>query len=249
MAEEQTAVQNTESATDAEATTNAADAKASQEAPQAEAKQAAAPKKNYAVLSDSDKTAEDGVEEATAGDSQEGGDAKASEEDGDTQVPVEYEFQVPEGFEKMDDRAIDSFVPICRQLKLSNEQAQGLLDAHVAQLLEGQKQSVEQWASKQEENYSTRLADREIGGEIGSDSWKTKQQIIKTAVSDLPDTEFKKAFMEGNGAVAMNDPGLVRLLYRYGKLISESQFREGVPRVRTKQPGQLQFNASDHANP
>ena len=242
MAEEQ-AVQNTESASTTEGTTIAGDASLIS---------LKAGEKDSAVAAGSNtESATDGegnVKEATAGDSQEGGDAEASEEDGGTQTPVEYEFKTPEGFEEMNTEAIEQFIPLAKELGLSNDQGQQLVNHYADQLLHQQKAMTEGWAKQIEEHQTNVLADREIGGELGSDSFKAKQKIIRTALNDLPDSAFKKAVLNG-GAIDVNDPGLIRVLYRYGKLISESSFREGVPRVRSKVPGQLQYESSDHANP
>lgn len=79
-------------------------------------------------------------------------------------APEKYEFQAGEGVE-LDAEALKDFEPVARELNLTNEQAQKLVDAYPKILAGVQQRQADAWQAQTEEWAATVKADKEIGGD------------------------------------------------------------------------------------
>ena len=145
----------------------------------------------------------------------EGGDdpdkGKDDDEDG---APKEYEpFTMPEGVD-IDQEATDRFIPVAKELGLTQEQAQKLVDLAVADRAAAMKAVADNWNAQNEEWAKAAAADKEIGGNDHDE----KVAIAARAIDTFGTPALKEA-LDTTGAG--NHPEFVRFCYRVGKLISE----------------------------
>ncbi|OBU04833.1 peptidase [Morganella psychrotolerans] len=126
-------------------------------------------------------------------------------------VPEKYEFKTGEG-QELDAEAVKAFEPIAKELNLSNDQAQKLVDVYgskiMPKLVEQQaaqwQQQIEQWAEQVK-------ADKALGSDesIGS----AQKAMDKFGTPEL------KTYLNDTGLG--NHPELVRIFANIGKAMSE----------------------------
>ena len=140
------------------------------------------------------------------------GDADAGEEG---ESDSYSDFTLPEGME-LDQEMLNAFTPALKEMGLTQEQVQGLVDVQ-AKLVQEQhqkqidahSQQVEQWG----EDAST---DKEYGG----DNFEQSAGLAQKAIDTFGTPELKTVLEDyGFG----NHPELVRLLYRVGKAMGEDK--------------------------
>jgi hypothetical protein len=156
-------------------------------------------------------TAEVKPDEAT-GEKSEG---EESDKDKPVDVPEKYEFTAPEGVE-LDAAAVAEFEPIAKELKLTNDQAQKLVDLQTKFV---QKQH-EQWNRTVETWVSEIKSDKEIGGQALTENVKHAQR----AITQFGTPELKAAL---DTTKMGNHPELVRVFARIGKAMAEDTFVSG----------------------
>jgi hypothetical protein len=157
-------------------------------------------------------------------------DAK-SDDDEDSGAPENYgDFELPEGME-LDEKAMEQFVPIAKELELSQEQAQKLVTLYSNQI----KAQVD----AQEETYSTIRtdwvkevkADKEIGGEKFNENVATAREAVKTFGSD--------ELTDMLNTTGLGDhPAVVKFFYKVGKAMKDDSMIKGgrppAPKDRAK---------------
>ncbi|MEX2991180.1 peptidase [Serratia fonticola] len=127
-------------------------------------------------------------------------------------VPEKYEFKAPEGVEQLDPQALAVFEPIAKELGLSQEQAQKLVDIYP----QIQQQQAEAW-SKQVTDWGDQVkADKEIGGDKLTASVGQAQRAL-----DQFGTPALREYLESSGLG--NHPELVRAFAKVGKMMSEDK--------------------------
>ena len=127
-------------------------------------------------------------------------------------VPEKYEFKAPEGVEQLDAQALAVFEPIAKELGLSQEQAQKLVDIYP----QIQQQQAEAW-SKQVTDWGDQVkADKEIGGDKLTASVGQAQKAL-----DQFGTPALREYLESSGLG--NHPELVRAFAKVGKMMSEDK--------------------------
>ncbi|HBR0871262.1 TPA: peptidase [Klebsiella pneumoniae] len=139
-------------------------------------------------------------------------------------APEKYEFQAGEGVE-LDVEALKDFEPVARELNLTNEQAQKLVDAYPKILAGVQQRQAEAWQAQTEEWAATVKADKEIGG----DKLTANLGVAQRALDTFGTPELKEYL---NGTGLGNHPELVKAFVKVGKAMSE----DGV--VTGKESGQ-----------
>lgn len=137
-------------------------------------------------------------------------DAAKAEEAKKGEAPEEYaDFTMPEGMEVAKD-ALELFVPIAKELKLTQEQAQKIVDIQAKMVVartEAWNQTLTQWQEATK-------ADKEIGG----DNFTKNVEVAQRALNTFGTPELKTALNQyGLG----NHPELVRLMVRIGNAIKE----------------------------
>ncbi|MFP7325767.1 peptidase [Serratia marcescens] len=158
------------------------------------------------------KTAE---ELAAEKDAKEKADKEAAEKAGKEKKPAapeKYEFTPPEG-QELDANALAVFEPIAKELGLSQEQAQKLVDIYP----QIQQQQAEAW-SKQVADWGEQVkADKEIGG----DKFNASVGAAQRALDQFGNTELREYL---NASGLGNHPALVRFCAKVGKAMAEDTF-------------------------
>lgn len=134
-------------------------------------------------------------------------------------APEKYEFQAGEGVE-LDTEALKDFEPVARDLNLTNEQAQKLVDAYPKILAGVQQRQAEAWQAQTEQWASDVKADKEIGGDKLTANLSAAQRAL-----DLFGTPELKEYLNTTGLG--NHPDLVKAFVKIGKAMSEDGMVDG----------------------
>ncbi|MBE4833272.1 peptidase [Enterobacter cloacae complex sp. P47BA] len=151
------------------------------------------------------------------------GDKPAEESDDEKQkqegAPEKYEFTAGEGVE-LDTEALKDFEPVARELNLTNEQAQKLVDAYPKILAGVQQRQAEAWQAQTEQWAADVKADKEIGG----DKLTANLSAAQRALEQFGDPELKE-YLDSTGLG--NHPALVKAFIKVGKAMSEDKVVTG----------------------
>lgn len=134
------------------------------------------------------------------------GEAKVEE------TEVKYDFKMPDGVEA-DEKTLADFTKFAKELKLSPESAQKLVDLRSAAVVAAKEQhaaTVKGWADEVK-------ADKELGG----DKLAENLAVAKKAI-DLGPPELK-ALLESSGLG--NHPAVFKWAHAVGKALSEDTFK------------------------
>ena len=135
-------------------------------------------------------------------------------------APEKYEFQAAEG-QELDSAAMEQFEPIARELNLSNEQAQKMVDLYGTKILPMvQQQQTEAWQKTTEQWAADVKADKEIGGDKLTANLSAAQRAL-----DLFGTPELKEYLNTTGLG--NHPDLVKTFVKIGKAMSEDGMVDG----------------------
>ncbi|EGA1174990.1 TPA: peptidase [Escherichia coli] len=142
-------------------------------------------------------------------------DKQGEKKDGDKPegAPEKYEFQAAEGVE-LDTEALKEFEPVARELNLTNEQAQKLVDAYPKILAGVQQRQAEAWQKTIEQWAADVKADKEIGGDKLISNLSAAQRAL-----DQFGTPELKEYLNTTGLG--NHPDLVKTFVKIGKAMSE----------------------------
>lgn len=130
------------------------------------------------------------------------------------EAEVKYEFKMPDGVDA-DEKTLTEFTKFAKELKLSPENAQKLVDLRSAAVVAAKEQhtaTVKGWADEVK-------ADKELGGDKLADTLA----IAKKAI-DLGPPELKE-LLETSGMG--NHPAVVKWAHTVGKALSEDTFKNG----------------------
>jgi len=167
------------------------------------------------------------------------GDAPEAEESKEEkpavgEVPETYDIKVPEGVE-LDTGTLDIFSPIFKELGLTTEGAQKLVDAYVPMLQN----------SSDNQRQESLKAYEEIVNEWRSESLKDLGADAKTALSFCAKAREKfgsdelKEVLESTGIG--NHKAMIRFMEKIGKTISEDSLVEGARRPDEKDPLKIMY--------
>ncbi|HCJ8602413.1 peptidase [Escherichia coli] len=134
-------------------------------------------------------------------------------------APEKYEFKAGEGVE-LDTEALKDFEPVARELNLTNEQAQKLVDAYPKILAGVQKRQAEAWQAQTEQWAADVKADKEIGGDKLTANLSAGQRAL-----DQFGTPELKGYLNATGLG--NHPELVKAFVKIGKSMSEDGMVDG----------------------
>lgn len=155
---------------------------------------------------------------ATAGGEQAGDSASEAPEG---EVPEKYEWTLPEGFEgELDQQAVEAFEPIARELRLTQEQANKMVELHAQSLMKANQAAREQIASQMQQWNESLRNDADFGGV----KFDQNVAVAQKAVQAFGSPELTQVLNEtGLG----NHPALVKAFHQIGKAISEDRFVMG----------------------
>lgn len=139
--------------------------------------------------------------------------AEKKDDDKPEGAPEKYEFQAAEGVE-LDTEALKEFEPVARDLNLTNEQAQKLVDAYPKILAGVQQRQAEAWQQTTEQWAADVKADKEIGGDKLTSNLSAAQRAL-----DQFGTPELKEYLNTTGLG--NHPDLVKTFVKIGKAMSE----------------------------
>lgn len=139
--------------------------------------------------------------------------AEKKESDKPEGAPEKYEFQAAEGVE-LDTEALKEFEPVAREMNLTNEQAQKLVDVYPKILAGVQQRQVEAWQQTTEQWAADVKADKEIGG----DKLPSNLSAAQRALDQFGTPELKE-YLKTTGLG--NHPDLVKTFVKIGKAMSE----------------------------
>ncbi|CAI0712139.1 Uncharacterised protein [Serratia quinivorans] len=154
-----------------------------------------------------EKTAEELVAEKAEKDA-----ADKAEKDKKPAAPEKYEFAAPEG-QELDANALSVFEPIAKELGLTQEQAQKLVDIYP----QIQQQQAEAWSKQVAEWGEQVKADKEIGG----DKFTASVGLAQRALDQFGNPELRE-YLQVSGLG--NHPALVRFCTKVGKSMAEDSF-------------------------
>ncbi|QJU41340.1 peptidase [Serratia marcescens] len=158
------------------------------------------------------KTAEELAAEKEAKEKADKEAAEKAEKEKKPAAPEKYEFSAPEG-QELDANALAVFEPIAKELGLSQEQAQKLVDIYP----QIQQQQAEAW-SKQVADWGEQVkADKEIGG----DKFNASVGAAQRALDQFGNPELREYL---NASGLGNHPALVRFCAKVGKAMAEDTF-------------------------
>lgn len=135
-------------------------------------------------------------------------------------APEKYEFKPAEG-QELDTAALEQFEPIARELNLTNEQAQKMVDLYGTKIIPMvQQQQAEAWQKTIEQWAADVKADKEIGG----DKLTANLSAAQRALDQFGDPELKE-YLASTGLG--NHPALVKAFIKVGKAMSEDKVVTG----------------------
>lgn len=138
-------------------------------------------------------------------------------------APEQYEFVAPEGH-KFDDEVLAKYSEVAKELDLSQEKAQKMLDTLAPVVNARQMAQVEEFYSDiggmPDKWADAAKADKEFGG----DKLPENMAFVKKAMDTFGTPELRNLL---NKTGIGNHPELVRAFYRAGKAISEDSFVGG----------------------
>ncbi|MGO1171213.1 MAG: peptidase [Serratia liquefaciens] len=159
-----------------------------------------------------DKPAAEKTAEELAAEKAEKDAVDKAEKDKKPAAPEKYEFAAPEG-QELDANALSVFEPIAKELGLTQEQAQKLVDIYP----QIQQQQAEAW-SKQVADWGEQVkADKEIGG----DKFTASVGLAQRALDQFGNPELRE-YLQASGLG--NHPALVRFCAKVGKSMAEDSF-------------------------
>lgn len=153
----------------------------------------------------------------TGGDaSGEGGDEDGAGKEGEGTVPENYaDFNLPEGL-SISDEYLQEIAPVFKELGLTQEQAQKVIDVHTQRAQAGEEARSEAFNQVKQEWLDAAKADKEIGGEAFDENVASAQLALKQFGSD----GLKQVLRDyGIG----NHPEVIRVFTKVGKLLKEDQ--------------------------
>ena len=157
-----------------------------------------------------DQQAQDSATTDKADSDKDGTQADDKKSDG---APEKYEFKAPEGRE-FDAEVVKNFSEVAKDLNLTQEAAQKLLDKMAPIVEQRQIQQIEQVRSQWADASKN---DKEFGG----DKLVENLSVAKKALDQFGTPELRTLLNESGLG---NHPDVIRFMYRAGKAISEDKY-------------------------
>lgn len=149
-------------------------------------------------------------------------------------VPDQYTFDPPEGFDANEDfqGRLEQFVPVAKELGLSQDQYQKLIEYDIQRGQQLEQDAVEGWLGRVDGWKNAARTDKEIGGE----QFKASVAMAQKVVNSYGDPELKALLKSPStenpeGLALGNHPALLRLLNRIGRALDEPPILEGDTKV------------------
>jgi len=131
------------------------------------------------------------------------------------------EFSIPEGI-NLEEQRLGDFTTLARELGLTQEKAQKLVDMASNLVTDNSKSNLEAW-DKVRENW---VKDIKEDSDFGGDKFKETIERAKRTLTKFGSEDFKN-FLDVTGYG--DNPHLIRLLAKIDKATAEDSFVEGTP--------------------
>lgn len=137
-------------------------------------------------------------------------------------APEQYgDFTMPEGI-VMNEQMMGQFLPLAKELGLTQDQAQQLVDLQTAEIAAQAQAQEDRWQTYNEEMVQAARDDREIGGT--EEQFNEKVAIALQALEHFGTDELSEALTSTG---AGNHPEFIRFCYRVGKAIANDRVIPG----------------------
>lgn len=137
------------------------------------------------------------------------------------QVPEKYDFKVPEGM-TLDTALVAKVEPIFKELKLTQEGAQKLVDSFAEYRKADAQAQTDAWAKTQQEWIASLKDDKDFGGTNFDANLGKAQTAVALLEGKVP------GFRDMLKATGMdNNPHMVRGFAELGKMMAEDKFETG----------------------
>jgi len=165
---------------------------------------------------------------------------KLEDEEPVPRAPAEYaEFKLPEGVQ-FDEAGMREFKSFAKEQDLTQEQAQKVLEFGAGQLKERLSAPYRTWSEMQEKWRAEVKADPEIGGTKFEQSVKTAALVFQPGESNpfVGSAEEAQALRQArNTTGAGNNPAMVKLFVKIGRLLLEPGSLMGKPNLAANEKG------------
>lgn len=153
-------------------------------------------------------------------------------------APERYEaFKMPDGIE-LDAAALAEFEPVARELNLTQEQAQKLVDLEAKRRVDAAAAQAKAWGDQVQAWGAAAENDPEIGGT----KFTENLALAKTALDKFGSPELKAA-LDATGAG--NHPEFIRAFVKIGKAMAEDVIVGGPKGGAKGTPGSTMFTKSN----
>lgn len=157
--------------------------------------------------------------EGTDGKAAEGTDGAEGKEGEGNEAPIEYKFELPEGFE-LNEEVANEFKELAQELKLPADKAQQTVDFGVKLITDAFTKQAAAFEELKGEWREQVVSDKEIGGEKLTENL----QLANKTIDKFFDPEFR-SLLETSGLG--NHPIMVKGLLAIGRAVSEDTFVSG----------------------
>ena len=153
-------------------------------------------------------------------------------------APEKYEdFTLPENV-SVNEGLMSEFQDLAKELNLSQEQAQKLIDLQSRDLAKAAEAAQERWDVLKTEWADSAKSDTEFGGQ----NFDANVGLAKQALDQFGTPELKEALeVTGTGS----HPEIIRFFYRVGKALKEADMLTGSAPVRKKSAAELIYTTMD----
>lgn len=167
-----------------------------------------------------DKGSEDGKSDKAEGSEDEKSEDGKTDKDEDGNAPETYEaFKLPEGLEA-DEKAVEAASVVFKELDLTQDQAQKLVDLQATAVADAGKAQMDAWEATNAEWVKAAKDDKEIGGT----EFDANMVVAREGVTKFGTEEFKEML---NVTGVGNHPEMIRFLHRVGKAVSDDKVFHG----------------------
>lgn len=157
------------------------------------------------------------------GKSDDGKTGEGEKKEQSTEVPESYDLKAPENFQ-IDEKQLDYWSPVFKDMGLTNEQAQAFVNAAPEYLTNMVSEAVNQQVNEFQDIQKQQFAELQKDAEFGGKNWNQTQLDAKAALNQFATPE-EIEYIADTGQ--QNSPALIRIFARIGKEMADSKLGTG----------------------
>lgn len=166
--------------------------------------------------------------------------AKAGDDGKPKGPPEKYDFKLPEGFELNKD-LVDQATPLFKEIGLTNDQAQKLVDFHAGFVKQGHEALAKAWDDVKGGWLAESKADKDIGG-------ANFDKNVGVAVSAIKALDIPGLGEALNSTGAGNHPAFIKAFHKIGTLMAEGKVIIGGTKPPAENPLAKLYTTMNPAN-